>query len=190
MPYHLHAGSAPGDEAAAIRAAAVAEAPKHRREVTRTDAKTETEQMLRVYSRYTLPGRAVLTTTGRKSGKQRRICVRAIRRHDTIYVVMLRLPTPAMEHPLFVSAWVRNVRTHPDVLLQLGRRTVGGHAREIGDATERDRAREAFCETVHLEDYLECAVHRRGLPSRAKIKELHRYWFDTGIPIAIELRTA
>ncbi|KIA60116.1 hypothetical protein [Nocardia vulneris] len=36
-------------------------------------------------------------------------------------------------------------------------------------------------------DYGECAVHRRGLPSRAKIQELHRYWFDTGNPLVIEL---
>jgi hypothetical protein len=27
----------------------------------------------------------------------------------------------------------------------------------------------------------------RGLPSRAKIQELHRYWFDTGIPVVVEL---
>jgi len=40
---------------------------------------------------------------------------------------------------------------------------------------------------VHLIDYGECDLHLRGLPSRTKIKELHRYWFDTGIPIAIDL---
>lgn len=26
----------------------------------------------------------------------------------------------------------------------------------------------------------ECGAHLHGLPTRAKIKELHRYWFDTG----------
>lgn len=186
MPYPQRGGSAPDDEAAAIRAAAIAEAPKHRRVETQGDARTETDKMLQAFSLYTPPGRAVLTTTGRKSGKQRRICVRAIRCQDKIFVVMLRLPAPAIERPLFVSAWVHNIRTHPNVLLQLGRRTFGGCAREISDAAELDRAREAFCETVHLEDYIECAVHRRGLPSRAKIKELHRYWFDTGIPFAFE----
>jgi hypothetical protein len=25
------------------------------------------------------------------------------------------------------------------------------------------------------------------LPTRAKIIELHRYWFDTGIPLVVEL---
>ena len=33
-----------------------------------------------------------------------------------------------------------------------------------------------------------CAgLHLRGLPTRAKIKELHEYWFDTGHPLIIEL---
>jgi hypothetical protein len=26
----------------------------------------------------------------------------------------------------------------------------------------------------------------RGLPTRAKIEELHRYWFDTGHPLVVE----
>jgi hypothetical protein len=33
-----------------------------------------------------------------------------------------------------------------------------------------------------------CALHRRGLPSRTKTKQLHRYWFETGIPVAIDLK--
>jgi hypothetical protein len=49
-----------------------------------------------------------------------------------------------------------------------------------------DRSGE-LCETVSLMDYGECALHLRGLPTRAKIKELHRYWFDTGIPLAVDL---
>jgi len=36
-------------------------------------------------------------------------------------------------------------------------------------------------------DYGECALHLRGLPTRAKIEELHRYWFDTGIPLVVDL---
>lgn len=72
--------------------------------------------------------------------------------------------------------------------LRIGRRTYAGVAREISDPAELERAREAICETVHLIAYDECALHLRGLPSRAKIKELHRYWFDTGIPLVVELR--
>jgi hypothetical protein len=36
-------------------------------------------------------------------------------------------------------------------------------------------------------DYGECALHLRGFPSRAKIKALHRYSFDTGIPLVVDL---
>jgi hypothetical protein len=54
-------------------------------------------------------------------------------------------------------------------------------------SAELAEAREAFCETVVLFDYAECETHLRGLPSRAKVKELHRYWFDTGIPLVVEL---
>jgi len=45
----------------------------------------------------------------------------------------------------------------------------------------------AYCETVNPFDYAECAVHRRGRPTRSKIKELHRNWFEGGIPMIIEL---
>jgi hypothetical protein len=30
--------------------------------------------------------------------------------------------------------------------------------------------------------------HLRGLPTRTKVQELHRYWFETEIPIAIDLK--
>ena len=65
--------------------------------------------------------------------------------------------------------------------------TFSGVARELSDPAELAEAREAFCETVHLFDYGECDVHLRGFPTRAKITELHRYWFDTGVPLVVEL---
>jgi len=45
----------------------------------------------------------------------------------------------------------------------------------------------AYCETVNAADYAECTVHRRGRPRRAKIEELHRAWFEGGIPLVVEL---
>ena len=80
-----------------------------------------------------------------------------------------------------------NIRAEPNVHLRLGWTTHAAVAREIVDPAELERARDAICETVHLVDYGECALHLRGLPSRKKIKELHRYWFDTGIPVVVEL---
>jgi hypothetical protein len=63
-----------------------------------------------------------------------------------------------------------------------------GVAREIADADERALARELICDTVFPNDYGECLMHMRGWPTRTKVKELHRYWFDTGTPIAIDLK--
>jgi hypothetical protein len=46
----------------------------------------------------------------------------------------------------------------------------------------------AFCGTVNLFDYAECLMHRRGLPTGSKIKELHHRWFEGGLPLVVELR--
>jgi deazaflavin-dependent oxidoreductase (nitroreductase family) len=185
--------STPGDEtaatrAAAIREAAISEAPKHGRLLqSARDGRILSAIMLPVFALSTPPGQGVLTTTGRKSGKQRRKCIRAIRRGNKAYIVMLRPPALAIERPMAVASWVWNIRANPNVRLRLGRRMFSGVGREISDPTELEQAREAICETVHLIDYGECDLHLRGVPSRAKIKDLHRYWFDTGIPIVIEL---
>jgi hypothetical protein len=64
-------------------------------------------------------GFGVLTTTGRRSGKTRRKCVRAIRRGDKV-----------------------------------------------------------------------CMMWRRGRPTRSKIRELHRRWFDQGFPLVVELSSS
>jgi hypothetical protein len=48
-------------------------------------------------------------------------------------------------------------------------------------------ARSVLCDSVYPTDYAEAGLHLRGLPTRAKIKELHEYWFDTGHPLVVEL---
>lgn len=45
----------------------------------------------------------------------------------------------------------------------------------------------AYCELVNRFDYLACMMHRPGRPTRAKIRELHRTWFDRGVPVVVEL---
>lgn len=135
----------------------------------------------------TPPGHAVVTATGSRTGKPRPTCLRVVRRGDVAYVVMLRPPAAAIVDPSSVAAWVRNIRADPEVRLKLGHRTVSGVAREVDDPAEMEIARRAVCETVHLVDDGECGLHLRGLPTRKKIKALHRYWFETGIPIAIDL---
>lgn len=186
-------GAIPGGrlDAAAIREAAVREAPQHGRLLrTARDGRILSAIMLPLFTFATPPGHGVLTTTGRKTGKPRRKCIRMIRRGDTVYVVMLRPPALAIERPLVVAAWLWNIRADPRVQVRLGRQRYSGVARELSEPAELACAREAICDTVHLVDYGECDLHLRGLPSRAKIRALHRYWFDTGIPIAIDLTVA
>ena len=123
-------------------------------------------------------GYGVLTMTGRRTGKRRRKCIRVIRRGDRGYVVSI---------PGARAAWLKNVRANPNVRLRVRGGTVTGVVRELGDPEERGQAMAAYCETVNPVDYLACSMHRRGRPSRAKIKELLRAWFDQGTPLVVEL---
>jgi deazaflavin-dependent oxidoreductase (nitroreductase family) len=132
-------------------------------------------------------GYGVITTTGRKTGKARRKCIRVIRRGNKAYIVSLRPPELAMIRPSAVAAWVWNIRSNRNVTLRIRGGTFAGLARELTDEVELAEARAAFCEKVTLSDYGECALHLRGLPTRTKIEELHRYWFDTGIPLVVDL---
>jgi deazaflavin-dependent oxidoreductase (nitroreductase family) len=123
-------------------------------------------------------GFGVLTTTGRKTGKRRRKCVRAVRRGGKAYLVSIR-PT----------GWLQNARANPQVRLKIKSGTFAGTAREPADAAERQEAKAAYCGDVHPNDYVECALWRRGRPTRAKIQELHRDWFEQGTPLVVELDT-
>jgi deazaflavin-dependent oxidoreductase (nitroreductase family) len=133
-------------------------------------------------------GFGVLTTTGRKTGKTRRKCIHVVRRGSKWYIVMLR-PTPSAIARNWTSAWVLNIRADPEVRLRIRGGTFVGVARELRDTAETQEAAEAYCETVNPFDYFECAFHRSGRPTRAKIEELHRSWFENGIPLEIELQT-
>jgi deazaflavin-dependent oxidoreductase (nitroreductase family) len=124
-------------------------------------------------------GFGVLTTRGRKTGRSRRRCVRAIRRGDRAYLVAIGGE---------FSGWLSNIRANPDVRLRIRGGSFEGVARELRGQAEREEAMAAFCETVNPFDYLECRAHRVGRPTRAKIEELHRTWFQGGVPLVVELR--
>jgi deazaflavin-dependent oxidoreductase (nitroreductase family) len=184
----------PADEQAAarIRVAARRQAPRHRRLVRGpTDSHWLTRTMLQVYGRRsTPPGYAVLTTTGRHSGRPRSTYVRVVREQDRLYAVMLRPPELAIRRPHAVATWVWNIRADPNVTVRLRRHTYDGVVREIVDPVELRCARQAICDAVHPADYGECLLHLKGMPTRRKIEDLHRYWVDTGIPLVIEIRPA
>jgi deazaflavin-dependent oxidoreductase (nitroreductase family) len=177
--------------AATIREAAIAEKPKHRRWITSPKHGQILSGLMRpAYTSGSVPsGHAVLTTTGRKTGKPRHKVIRAIPQDDRVYIVQLRPPALAVDTPLALAAWVLNIRADPHVQLKLGRRTCAATMREIEDPAELALAREIFCEPVHLVDYPECVIHLKGRPSARKIRDLHRYWFDTGVPLIAELQT-
>jgi deazaflavin-dependent oxidoreductase (nitroreductase family) len=120
-------------------------------------------------------GFGVLTTTGRRTGKARPKCVRAIRRGDKAYIVSIR-----------TTAWLKNVRANPVVQLRIRGGTFSGIVHELGEG-ERREAMDAYCETVNPNDYVECVIWRSGRPTQAKIKELHRTWFATGTPMVVDL---
>ncbi len=173
-----------------VREAAAAHAPKHKR-LLRTARHGQILSALMLPFVRALPskGYGVITTTGRKTGKARQKCIRVMRKGDKAYLVQLRPPELAMERPSVVSGWVWNIRSNPNVTLRIRGGTFKGVARELHDPAELAEAREVMCETVVPVDYAECTLHLRGLPTRAKIKDLHHFWFDTGIPLAIVLAT-
>jgi deazaflavin-dependent oxidoreductase (nitroreductase family) len=176
--------------AAEVRDAAARHAPRHRRTPfvrSATGGRVLSALMLPFVTMLPSAGFGVITTTGRKTGKVRRKCIRAIRSEDRVYIVMLRPPMIAMARPAAVTAWVWNIRANPNVRLRIRGGRFQGVARELKEPAELQRAREAFCETVNASDYAECALHLRGLPTRSKIKELHQYWFDTGIALVVRL---
>ena len=177
-----------GAQLANVRDAAARHASKHRRLIrSARDGRLLSAVMLPFL--LVSPGSAygVITTTGRKTGKARRKCIRVIRKGSKAYMVQLRPPEVAKTRPSAVSAWLWNIRSNPNVTLRIRGGTFAGVARELTDPAELAEAREAVCETVTLSDYGECGLHLRGLPTRAKIKELHRYWFETGIPLVVDL---
>jgi deazaflavin-dependent oxidoreductase (nitroreductase family) len=124
-------------------------------------------------------GYGVLTTTGRRSGKQRRRCIRAIPFGDgKVVIVAIR--------GAGVSGWAKNMLAQPKVQLRLPGGRLEGVAREISPA-EREEARAAYCESVHRFEYAEHLIWKPGRPNRESIRELHRGWFEKGTPFVIDL---
>jgi deazaflavin-dependent oxidoreductase (nitroreductase family) len=123
-------------------------------------------------------GYGVLTTRGRKTGKPRRKCIRAIVDGDRAYLVAIGGGN---------AAWVKNILHDPRVRLRLGRRWFDGTAAELSDPADLVAARDVYCGTVVPFDYPTCRVHRRGVPSRGKIVELTTAWFEGGTPVVVRL---
>ncbi len=125
-------------------------------------------------------GVAVLTTIGRKTGKRRRTCVRAIRKDNKVFVVSL-----AGRY----GGWYRNLMANPRIELRMRGGRFRGTAHEVRDAAEYEKAREAYCETITFFDRIEYLNHRTGRPTPARIRDLHARWFSVCTPLVIDIET-
>lgn len=172
----------------ARRAQAQAALGKHGRLIrTARHGKLLSDAMRPLFRIHVPRGYGVLTTTGRRTGEPRPKCVRVLRDGDRAYLVQLMPPNITVERPGAVNAWLLNIRADPAVSVRLPDGVHRGTAREITDPCELATARTLLCDTVVPLDLGECLIHLRGLPSRAKIRELHDYWFRTGRAVAIDL---
>ncbi len=123
-------------------------------------------------------GFALLTVTGRKTGRPRTRPVRAIRRDDTLYAVALLGER---------SDWLRNTRAKPEITVKLGSRQFEARVRELADPAERDTAADLFAREVMPFDYVDYAGYEWGVPTRSCIRDAHRRWLQKGTLVAIDL---
>lgn len=125
-------------------------------------------------------GFGVLTTVGRKTGKTRRTCVRAIRNGEKVYLVSLTGSG---------AAWFLNAKANPQVKLRVKGGSFDGLAREITDPAAVEDGRRIYSTTVNPFDHVEYRMHRTGTPTDEKIRAMHEKWYTDGTPVVIELST-
>lgn len=123
-------------------------------------------------------GYAVITTTGRKSGKPRARAIRAVRAGAQVYGIAL-LGNKA--------DWLANVRADPNVRIRLGTKTVAAKAREITNPDERARAAAAYRPIAGWYDYMDYVNYVWGVPTRSNLLKAHEGWLKSGILVAFDL---
>lgn len=123
-------------------------------------------------------GFVLLTTTGRRTGKQRHRPVRAVRRHNTLYAVAMLGER---------SDWLKNVRRQARLGVKIRGKRVQGLARQVTDPAENAAAADLYVSEVFPVDYTDYASYHWGFPTRRKIIEAHKRWAAEGIMVAIEL---
>ena len=122
-------------------------------------------------------GFGVLTIVGRKTGRRRSICVRAIRHGGKLYLVSLTGSG---------AAWFLNLTANPRVELRLRGGTLTGLARPLTDPAELEEGRRVYAGTVNRFDHLEYRMHRAGVPTKERIRAMHDKWYTDGTPVVIE----
>jgi deazaflavin-dependent oxidoreductase (nitroreductase family) len=125
-------------------------------------------------------GFALLTVTGRRSGKRRRRPIRALRDGNTLYGIAILGEK---------SDWLRNLRANPRATARVGMRTRGVSLRELTDPAERQKAEQLYIETVVPYDYFDVPIVDWTVPTPSRIRESHRIWVKAGILVALELES-
>jgi deazaflavin-dependent oxidoreductase (nitroreductase family) len=125
-------------------------------------------------------GFALLTVTGRRTGKRRRRPIRAIRDGSTLYAVAILGER---------SDWLRNLRANPRAEARLGIRTREMTLRGITDPVEHERAEQLYVETVVPYDYFDVPIVDWTFPLPARIRKSHRDWLRVGTLVALELES-
>jgi deazaflavin-dependent oxidoreductase (nitroreductase family) len=123
-------------------------------------------------------GFALLTVTGRKTGKRRRRPIRAIRDGSTYYGVAILAER---------SDWLRNLRANPRAQARIGTRTRAITMREINDPSERANAERLYVESVLPYDFFDVPMVEWTWPSPGRIRKAHRDWFQHGTLVALEV---
>jgi hypothetical protein len=88
------------------------------------------------------------------------------------------------------AQWLKNLRSDPRVMIKLHDGTIDGIAREMADEAEMEWAAGVYIGTTVPNDYLDYVVYHWGFPTRHKLEEAHRRWFEDGVPIIIEAQSA
>ena len=122
-------------------------------------------------------GFALLTVTGRRTGKRRRRPIRAIRDGTTLYCVAILGER---------SDWLRNLRANPHATARVGTRTRDITMREITDPAEREKAEQLYVETVVPYDYVDVPIVDWTWPSPSRVRKSHKDWLERGTLVALE----
>jgi deazaflavin-dependent oxidoreductase (nitroreductase family) len=124
-------------------------------------------------------GLALVTTTGRKTGKPRKRAMRVVRDGDRAYAVSL----------LGGGAdWVRNLRANPNAQVKLGGTTYTAIGRVLTDSGERARAADLYRPIAGWYDWLDYANFVWSVPTRGRLLRVHDEWFEGGTPVVFELQ--
>jgi deazaflavin-dependent oxidoreductase (nitroreductase family) len=123
-------------------------------------------------------GIAVVTTTGRKSGRRRARAMRAVRDGDRLYAVSILGPT---------ADWVANLKADPNVTVKVGGTTYRATGRVITDPQELQKAADAYRPIAGWYDYFDYANFVWSIPGKSKLLRAHDEWFKTGTPVVFEL---